>query len=144
MQWDWFLVACASLAALICLAGSVFSARMNVGLLRPAESVLPSSSVSRQRNTTHYLNSREELARFVTDLRSLASDSQLTTIIKPDKFEGCCVSCATSESSEPALQVCLSRRLLTSLTHPELLCLEKELQRVVLQNDGVLYVERRW
>lgn len=132
-----------SAAAILALA-NVSTARANARLLRLVERDSKLTSVSRPKNTTRCLNTKGELAEFVTDLRNLANVSPLIMTIRPDRFEGCSVSCVTNEYWEPGLQACLSRRLLTSLTPLEWQFWENELRRVGRESGGVLYEERGW
>lgn len=138
-----FLALVLSAVAILVLA-NVSTVRANARLQRLAERGLANTSASLPKNTTRCLNTREELAQFVGDLRSLASDLPLTTITARDKFEGFYVSCATSESSEPVLRACLSQRLLMSLTLQDWQSLEYDMQQAVQRNGGVVYLERRW
>lgn len=125
-----------SLVVAILVSASVCIALRSARLRRHVVNDSPTSSVSPQKSTTLYLNTREELAQFVSDLQSPENDWRSIMTIRPDSYVAYFAFSVINGSSVHVLRVCLSRRLLTSLTLQELRFWESELQQAVRERNG--------
>lgn len=131
-----FLFVCALLAVTLCVVGSDFFVRLNMRRKRLAEGDSKSSSASPQKSTTRCLITRGDVAPYVSDLRSLASDWRLTTITRLDWLGDCSVFYATSESLGLAVRTYLLEPLRTSLTPRQFQSLANELRQADQESGG--------